>query len=219
MTRRMWVILAVAVLALMVSAPAKADGPLVVIINTPNSGLSGTPGPYATVTVTLTGSTLNLSVVGYPSFTFFGTTGGNNGMFGFNVVGSTAGLAASNLVSNLGTGAASKLIFTGAGGQMDGFGTFNQIVGDAGGPSLKTFTSFSFDLNRTGGFSSVFDVYSQSCGGENCANFVIHVAPTNGNPTGFAGDNGTQVPEPGTLALFGTGLLGIAGAIRRRLSS
>jgi hypothetical protein len=30
---------------------------------------------------------------------------------------------------------------------------------------------------------------------------------------------GTVVPEPGTMALFGTGLLGLAGAIRRRLAS
>jgi hypothetical protein len=38
--------------------------------------------------------------------------------------------------------------------------------------------------------------------------------------TGPANINGTTVvPEPGTLALFGTGLLGIAAIIRRRLMS
>jgi hypothetical protein len=33
-----------------------------------------------------------------------------------------------------------------------------------------------------------------------------------------SGDTTLSVPEPGTLSLFGTGLIGLAGMIRRKLS-
>lgn len=35
----------------------------------------------------------------------------------------------------------------------------------------------------------------------------------------FANSGGTPTPEPGTLLLFGSGLLGVAGIVRRKLSS
>jgi hypothetical protein len=37
------------------------------------------------------------------------------------------------------------------------------------------------------------------------------------SPTGFASSVPATVPEPGTLSLFGTGLVGLAGLVRRRL--
>ena len=56
-------------------------------------------------------------------------------------------------------------------------------------------------------------------------NFNISFTATNLPPNGFrstevlSGDVVNNVPEPGTLALLGTGLLSIAGLVRRKLTS
>jgi len=192
-----------AVIALSSAVAARADQ---VVINTPNAGLSGTPGPYATVTYVLNGSNIDVSVTMFPGFAAFGEGNGNNGIFGFNIVGSTAGLNVSNfspgiLTANLG------------GGQMDGFGNFDVTLSCCN-PS-GAITSFSFTVSRTGGFSSASDLFEANANG---AHFAIHIAPTNGNPTGFAADGGqnTEVPEPASMLLLGSGLIGVAAGFRKR---
>jgi hypothetical protein len=135
-----------AVIALGSAAVANADQ---AIINTPNDGLSGTPGPYATVTYVLNGSNIDVTVNMFPGFLAFGEGNGNNGIFGFNVVGSQTGLA----VTGMPAGFTANL----GGGNMDGFGNFDVTLSCCN-PS-NAVSSFSFTVSRTGGFSSASDLF------------------------------------------------------------
>ncbi len=193
-----------AVVALGSAVVANADS---VVINVPNAGLSGTPGPYATVNYVLNGGNIDVTVTMFPGFAAFGTGAANNGIFGFNVVGSTAGLNITNLPAGF--------AFNPAGGQMDGFGNFDVTLSCCNPPGV---TSFSFTISRTGGFSSASDIFEANASG---AHFAIHIAPTNGNPTGFAADGGTpgDMPEPTSMLLMGTGLATLAAGLRKRFKT
>ena len=175
------------------------------IIATPNSTLSGTPGPYATVTYVLNGSNIDAVAQMFPGFATFGLAD----MFGFNVVGSTIGLS----VTNMPAGFTSNV----AGAQMDGFGTFEVVLGCC--TLGNAVTSFSFTVSRTGGFSSASQLFESNATG---AHFAMHVAPINGNPIGFAADGGTPsaspVPEPACLVLLSLGSIGmgLSGRLTRR---
>jgi hypothetical protein len=48
---------------------------------------------------------------------------------------------------------------------------------------------------------------------------ITSAGPFSGPAQIASGDIGLVVPEPGTLALFGTGLVGLAGLLRRKLIS
>ena len=209
------------------AAVARADS-FTYQINIPNAGLSGSPAPYANVTLTQVfvnqGSTIctaaapcinvNVQMLTNASggtYQLFGN-GNGNGAFGFNIVGSVAGLAVSNLSSEDGAGALSGFSFDPAGGNFDGFGGFELAL--QAGPASQAHDFVTFTVSRTGGFSTANDLYE---GNDDGHHFAVHVAPTNGNPTGFATDGpGQPVPEPMSMLLLGTGLLGVGGVVRRR---
>ncbi len=135
---------------LLLGIPAMADS---VSLTIPNAALASTPGPYGTVVYTLLGSAIHVSVTAAVPFEFFGKGNGNNGIFGFNVVGSMAGLQIQNIVSDPG----GPITWDGAGGQMDGFGVFDVVLQD--GNPTHGHSSFSFDVVRTGGFTAASDIF------------------------------------------------------------
>lgn len=233
-------ILALAFVGLFSSRPAKADsmctagfsGSSCTIDMTVTNGTTGEPSGYSYATVSLT-----LNNNGTITFDITPNSGWglHNADFGFNYSGSGT-LTASNISYTYAGPNPGNPTFTGSDyGNMDGFGKFTSgFNGGTGASSVYTSLSFTISTSTAGGFTSL----SELINGNNktssnffaaqmafistgCTGFVGNYGSTGGT-NGFGSNSCTSpltptVPEPGTVALLGMGLLALiaVGAYRR----
>jgi len=166
-----------------------------------NLGLSGTIG---TVNFVQNGANVDVTIsmsAGYVLLI-------NGGDIGINTTGGLV-LTGSSLSNFSINGLSTSLK---PNGTIGGF-NFSYIfkTGVTGGQQFPTTLSFSI-LNATVSQLTGFGVHFCVAPGNVCSGNTGFVSTGGGNTP-------PPVPEPGTLGLLGTGLVGIAGVVRRRLLS
>jgi len=212
------------VLVLLMGVTASADQ-INFDLNVPNTALSVFAGPYAKVTVDRTDST-------HAKITFDSYTGGaaiyllgDSGVAAVNVNGTfTLGtISGSNSFAGFTPGTLSD----DGSKNVSAFGTFNQTLKDTDGFG-DTYTKIDFNLIASGSTSwaNASNVLVANDKGPTAAAHIFPWDgarnPTNDKPintfgteTGFAG-NATPIPEPATMLLLGSGLIGLAGLARKK---
>lgn len=186
----------------------------------PTAVFAGSGVDYTNSGGTLSGSNSGLTLSGSVLVAVNGLNG--NGLVTGNDLGSVSfqtGALSSGSLAMGGTFAAGgwfTITGNGSNGVPNGTlftGTFDQPVTW----TMVTLANGTHNYTLTGTLTGTTDSGSSAVGVTVQLTINTGKGFFNGSTTISSGDTNVVVPEPGSLSLFGTGLIGLAGAIRRKL--
>jgi hypothetical protein len=205
-------------------------------LNQGNSALGGNAN-YGSVQVNLTSPTT--ATITFTSNTAAGDMFGDSGIVGVNINATSftiSGLTGSNSLITSPSDVLTNSTWlsnepTPGAGNEDGFGSFNASFKQFDGFDYS-LTTISFTVTDTSGtWASASSVLSNNGNGFDAAAhiFVCNSVSncTSASVTGFAAElasggtvsgGGGPVPEPGSIFLLGTALLGLTGVFRKKLA-